>query len=355
MQPCRTPTSVHPHETNVPPRLRDLAAVVPLPPLPEIPPDIRTRDLCQIFRHSGWMPERKRVLAAMCAAGLSSGRARRFASCGSNAWVMYDEHDHEHLTIQGNYCNDRFCTPCARERSRKITAAVTNRLKTKKPRFITLTLKADPTPLPQRVQKLWDSFRKLRGSEAWSRGVSGGIAFLEITWSKTWESWHTHLHVLAEGRYIPHPLLKAAWQKASGGSTVVDIRATGDVRNAAKYVTKYAAKPLDTTVASRPDLLQAAIGGLASRRLYTTFGDWRGVPLVKQDEKIGWITLCRLETLVERAKAGHREALVTLAALHREDPSRLFDCLPPVIAETDPRPPPAEEPYPYLFPMARCW
>ena len=45
------------------------------------------------IRHSGWRRDRQHIFEAMKELGWSEQRITRFASCGSNAWLMQEKND----------------------------------------------------------------------------------------------------------------------------------------------------------------------------------------------------------------------------------------------------------------------
>lgn len=335
------PTSVHPQELTLPTSLcpsqtnfvTELEALTDVDTyqftedgklLPVGAPDtqcpqIDTDDLCQTFRHSGWAKPRRNVLCALRDAHAPQARLNRFAACGRSAYILQDQAHPDRYRIVGRYCHDRFCTPCARERSRRLTAAITLKTKHLKLRFITLTLRASRVGLAETVDRVLQGLGKLRRWQGWKSSVRGGAAFLETKYNERTESWHTHLHVLVDSDYIPQQVLKERWKMITGDSDIVDIRWAGDSRSVARYVTKYACKPLNSSFANDPELLREAVADLYNRRLVIQFGDWRGLKLTTEESPEGWKYICSLDDLLRNAARRDKTALELLSRLHSGD------------------------------------
>lgn len=175
--------------------------------------------------------------------------------------------------------------------------------------MITLTTHEGYQGLGPAIDHLFSSFRKLQKTPIWKKYVKGGVAFLELKYNDKIEKWHPHLHALVHGSYFPHPQLKLAWLKVTGGSHIVDIRPAGGSDAIARYVTKYATKPMDIGYLRVPPLLDEAVIALRSRRMCTTFGNWRSVLLTDRDDEAGWSYLADLNQLI-------------FFALHGDQPSR---------------------------------
>lgn len=193
-------------------------------------------------------------------------------------------------------------------------------LKKAEVRFLTLTLKHSDAPLSKQIDRIYQSFRRLRRAEFWVQVVTGGCAVLEITHGYKDQLWHVHLHCLLQGGYVPHASLKAEWWKITGDSNIVDIRPCHNVDNATRYITKYVTKPLPNTVINKPGPLSELIGACGSRRLVLTWGCWRGVKLSAKLDDTVWKSLCPLEVLYDRKEAGDLDACVTIMALERQLP-----------------------------------
>lgn len=231
-----------------------------------------------------------------------------------NAWVLRSRTNHERYKIASDRCHDRFCQPCANLRSRTIAANVRFALSGKPARFLTLTLADDNDAVEDTIRKLVSCFARLRARKLWKGTQEGGCSFVEIKRSSNADRWNVHLHVITEGKYMPHAELSKAWKAITGTSHIVDIRAVKNVDHAARYVTKYASKPMDPSVTRHAVHLQAAIKALTGRRLCTTFGTWRTMPLTAEPTEEAWEIVAPLAEILERAARGDgfSAAIITL-------------------------------------------
>ena len=297
---------------------------------PETNPDLRTTGRSRLsetgdapeiaFRHSGWHALRDRVYSALLAVGVPTSRLDRFRCCGANAWVLRSRTNPEQYKIASDRCHDRFCIPCANLRSRTIAANVRFSLSGKPARFVTLTLADDDDAPEATIRKLVSCFSRLRARKLWKRTQEGGCCFVEIKRSSNADRWNVHLHIITEGRYMPQNELSKAWKAITGTSYIVDIRAVKNAEHAAKYVTKYASKPMDPSVTRNPNHLAAAVRALTGRRLCTTFGTWRGMTLTAEPTDDVWEAVAPLAEVIERAARGDVFSIAMLTILRGEKP-----------------------------------
>jgi Replication protein len=307
----RVPTSLDPQETN-PHAQTDQLRVLSHP----LPPDVE-------FRHSGWLPARRKIRASFDRCRITPDRIDRFDACGSAAWVLRDPARPDTYGMAANYCHDRFCTPCATARSHTIATNLRDHLNEQGYRLITLTLRGNNSPLADQLDRLYASFTRLRRRKLWQACISGGAAFLELTWSGASRQWHPHLHVIAQGSYIPQNLLRDTWKDITGDSFIVDVRYINDLGQTTRYVAKYAAKPHAPSYLHRPDLLDEAIIALGGRRLCLTFGSWRGFQLNRRPDPKDWKPIAPLNELIRSARHGNDAARHILQRLTRCDPNEL--------------------------------
>lgn len=326
-----------------------LLALPPLDrPSPVHPPELKSelpiaRDggilgdapsLAETFRHSGWRHHRRLVYESLQRTQQSATRFAAFADCGSQAYI-YRSLDPPYIyRLAGSSCHDKFCTPCARDRSRCIATNVLNHMKGDVARFITLTLKHSDASLLDQVRRLQKAFSRLRTAKVWKRHVVGGAAFVEIKWIPESQAWHPHFHVICQGRYFPQQALSAAWWRITGDSFITDIRFVQDEHNIARYIVKYAGKPLNNSFVNRPDRLDEAVEAFRGRRLCHTFGTWRGLQLTKSPCERDWVALGTFHDTALHALAGDPESYDAMQAV-------CGDRLPQVLdAVAAARPPP---------------
>lgn len=296
--------------------------------------------LSAVFRHSGWAPTRQRVAAAMRRINGGTWSLDAFCSCGDTIRVMRSLADPNVFKLTGTYCHNRFCVPCANERSRVIVHNLLNNLPKTTIRMITLTIAASTGNLADRIAHIRQSLRKLQRGAHWKRYVTGGIAFLEVKRSSRSESWHVHYHLLAEGHYWPHDVLRDAWHNVTGDSHIVDIRPARTRNGIASYAAKYAGKPLDPRAVRDPVLLEEALRALHGVHLIAAFGRWRRISLTKPIDTGEWEDVGGLDTYLTAAANGDPIAEALLRAVRGGDP---YGAMQIAIDRTPPaRPPPPE-------------
>jgi len=298
--------------------------------------------LAEIFRHSGWRRDRRRVWRALGRTRQSFSRVQAFASCGASAYVYRTPDPPHEYFLAGSSCHDRFCVPCARVRGDRLALEILHTLDGQPVRFLTLTIRHTDSPLSDQLDHLYASFRRLRATTLWKRSCSGGCAILEITHSDTSDAWHPHLHVLMHGGYISQSLVKAAWLKATGDSSIVDIRMVRSEDHIARYVSKYVAKPFDRSIIDREDLLDELIIATRNRRMVVTFGGWRGIRLTQTAGDHDWELLGSLDDVARAARSGDAESM---RALRYVAGDRTDDVLDLVVAGLPP-PRPVQAPDP---------
>lgn len=283
-----------------------------------------------LFRHSGWMPDRKRIAEALARTDQPVARREAYRDCGDQAFVLRNVEDPSRYRVAGSCCKDRFCLPCATERSTLIAANVIDLTTDMELRFLTLTIKTNDEPLAEQLDKLYRSFQALRRRVVWTKAVTGGAAFLELKRSSKSDRWHPHLHCLLAGRWVDRKELKRAWYAITTDSFVIDIRPVHNTEHAARYVTKYASKPFNASFVRRPDLLDEAIVALKGRKLAVTFGNWRGLLMTARPPDGTWELVAPLNSIIERAAAGNIECRAIMGCLSDMDMSPIYERAPPI-------------------------
>ena len=297
-------------------RLAGQSAPVPLPQLdPEEtksdPPP--SGDIA--FRHSWWAADRTRVELALGSIFPDSLRLDRFRSCGDAAWVFRHAADAGRYKICSETCRDRWCRPCQRDRARIIVGNLRSRLTGQTTRLITLTLRHKSQSLRPMVDRLLQAFRTLRARKIWTDSVNGGVAFIEIKWTAGTSQWHPHVHAICSGSYLYAKALRAAWYAITGDSFVCDIRLITNVDDLAKYVVKYATKPLDTGLYRDSRRLHEAINALRGRHLALTFGEFRGWKLTAPGDGDEWVMVASLSSVRRDAANGDEISTAIIEAL----------------------------------------
>jgi len=167
-------------------------------------------------------------------------------------------------------CGNRFCPIChltRRSRARKRIQQLL--MNTDIPSgysltHLTLTI-SNQESLPEMVEHLIKSFRRLRQRKFWSKYVEGGCFVLEVTGRDG--DWHAHIHSVIVCRFIPWKKLKEVWSRVSGGQGVYLRRITR--KGALDYLTKYITK----TELSEEAQIDASVA-LKGKRLFQPFGKW---------------------------------------------------------------------------------
>ncbi len=286
---------------------------------PTCGPEEASADIGVAFRHSGWLQNRIRVRRALETLETSASRCNRFDSCGSHAWVLQSVDDPAVFKVACDRCRDRFCIPCARERSRHIASRVGDFASNKDLRFITLTLRHTKRTIREDVDRLYAGFVKLRRQKLWSSTQKGGIAFLEIKRSSNRQDWHVHLHTIVEGREIEKFALSSAWHRITGDSFIVDVKWCHNPESAAWYAAKYSGKGIHGSCYEDEEVLADAMRSIKGRRLVTKFGTWRELDLKAQTDESEWRGVDSLRRLLARSARGEKQAASILAQLRGDE------------------------------------
>jgi hypothetical protein len=209
-------------------------------------------------------------------------RAGRIGSCCSHpAWHESPTGD---LMPALRRCRDRLCPLCGDRRGRQAANkchALVQRFDA--PRFVTLTQVARVESLEEALDRICESFQELRKHPFWKTRVRGGVWALEVTHRPSPAEWNAHLHVITDGEFMPQQGLSAVWQKITGDSFIVHIKAVPDRQQAAKYIAAYVAKPLD--VQRWPDAAIREFGdAMHGRRLLQPFGVALNADLGEDDQ-----------------------------------------------------------------------
>jgi Replication protein len=290
---------------------------------PELPTPHETE-----FRHSAWAAKREQVGQALTEANSSVSQLYAFSTCGSEATICYDQ-DEKRYFMQGKYCHCRFCEPCMRAKANLLAANFREITNTDKPhqfRFLTLTLKHSDAPLKDQIKKLRDSFVKLRKTPMWETNCEGGAGILEIKWDKNTGEWHPHFHVIMQGDPIQKQRISDAWNKITGGSFIIDIRALDSRKDAAYYIAKYVAKGSNLDLWYNRTAAVEFVNAMRGQRSMFTFGCWRGLKLLRQPpRRENWTRVGSLTEIIKMMVEGSKWARDVLDHIHhacKYDPTR---------------------------------
>lgn len=241
-------------------------------------------------RHAFRRHQRYAAYRALHANNATPEQLAAFTNCGQDAVVLRDKADCDHYRFAPITCKNRFCPACAAEKAHKIASNLARHITPATTRFITLTLRDDGEPLTALLTRLRAGFRRLRRRPLWKERVTGFAAFIETKYKLNTKHWHVHLHVVANGRYIPRADLSAEWLACTGDSMVIDIRRIDTSPEAARYVAKYAGKGLDTGTYQNPDALNEAVDALKNAKLVIKGGTLAKVRLIApvDETPAGW-------------------------------------------------------------------
>jgi len=299
--PCIT--SVHPLETNAH-RYREQTA-------------------SQWKIHARHNRERLPIIGAMENDGnpALAKRARRMDGCCSLPEIRRRADGLPGIRL--NACRDRMCPRCQRQRGlavkEKVLAAVE---KFNAPRFFTLTMRHRDEPLSKTRARANEAFRLLRRQTEWTSRVTGGVWVIETTRNRETKRWHLHLHVIADGSYFPQELLSRAWERVTGDSKIVDVRAVPDRKKAVGYLADYLAKPMDV-VEWGDDAICEYADAMHGARLIATFGKAHksSVEAAEPEAESGPTTFviqtCVLRRLANEGNVKAQFAVITLGHYRR--------------------------------------
>ena len=249
-------------------------------------------------------------------------RFARFTNCGGNATVWHSTST-DRVKILARHCGLRVCPRCREMHAARTRDVLARFLKTVEPNrlsMVTLTLSHSERPLSEQLDHLYASFRRLRASKIWKTCKAKGYAVLEISRSTDGLQWHPHLHLLADMPYCPHDLLRSTWWRATGDSSIVDIRRVNShaVVKHQKYLTNYLSKPPTEAIQSDAIALGEWVDALCSRRVLIKFGSPKLAAKLQDEAKPDdWKLIGTLIGLIRAMDRGNAQATHWLARIGR--------------------------------------
>lgn len=234
--------------------------------------------------HAGVKERREAIIDAFWSSGKPAliKRAEKMGMCGVSPIVRF-ERGRRPALCPGR-CRDRLCPLCRRLRGQQLRSRVKALVgKANSVRFVTLTQPRTDEPLGVRIDNVHKAFSRLRRLAAWKQRVAGGVFVVEATRGSKGDHWHVHLHLIIEGEYFPHAVLKQAWATACPGAEICDIKAIHQRANAVNYIAKYVSKG-DAEDGWTNDILCEHAEGIHRRRLMGTFGKWHRVDVNEERE-----------------------------------------------------------------------
>jgi hypothetical protein len=185
-------------------------------------------------------------------------RWRSMLLCGSSLMLQHSPSTEQYrLTVPS--CGNRFCPRCgrviARQRVAKVRALVEQQ-PVRGLKFLTISPSHVDQPLHLQLDHLRSSFRRLRQQKTWREAMLHGCCVIEVKIGHD-GLWHPHLHIIADGNYVPHRQLLDCCRLSFGRECSVDIRRIRDPKRAADYVSKYIAKSCNDEAALARDHARA--------------------------------------------------------------------------------------------------
>jgi len=236
--------------------------------------------------------------------------AETMSECRTSSWFARHTGTGE-VRVLGSACKLRWCPLCAAAKKTYITHQIADWIQNSKwHRFFTFTLKHTDDDLSDQIDRLYDSFRKLKRSKIWKSGARRGVWFFQIKRSKESGQWHPHIHCVASGPWFDYKQLRKTWLSITGDSKVVGIHAVKDPQGCAQEVARYAASPADVASNSSCDNF-IIFNAMHNRRICGVWG-LKGVvrlnPPAAEDkgewENIGsWSSVQELQNTDSKAQA----------------------------------------------------
>lgn len=237
--------------------------------------------------------------------------ANRMNNCADRLTFVKDWQDEKNpgkLRLATAYfCRARLCPVCQWRRSLKMggqTAAAVqwiDRHDPKKYVLLTLTVKnCRPEQLAATLNQLQGGWQRLIQRKQVATVVKGFIRAVEITYNRTENTFHPHIHALlavnpsyfTSRGYINQATWRDLWRtaarlnydpsvdirkaKAKGGEIADDIRNPKDLGGAIAEVTKYATKPADYIMPQDVGQMQEVLSALQNACAKRRFASWGG-------------------------------------------------------------------------------
>jgi len=224
-----------------------------------------------------------------------------------------------------NACRSRHCPYCRAKAMSTLRNTISAEIADYKwPTFLTLSVRHNEAdPLEDLIELLYSSWTKLLRSQV-MEGVRAGIKVVEI--KRTANGWHPHLHIIMDSEWIPHKLLQAAWIKATGGSSQVNVTRIKSTAKATEYVAGYVAKA-GVALDFRHEVQQ--MKALKGRKLIAGFRESRHVHFTANEsatasepeaERPNEKDLGSLASLLSQARSGIDSARIIITRLYGYDP-----------------------------------
>ena len=230
----------------------------------------------------------KLISAISTISHIAQSTADSIYKCGSYIAISPQGH------ITGaNFCRHRFCPICQWRASRKIYGQLMQMydyVQAATANFALLTLTArNSKALQDGVEQIYDGLHRFINDRRIKKSIIGYMRTLEITYNKSDQTWHPHIHMIlalhpdyyntTKSLYISQEEYEIKWRRAIKATyfTQVDIRAINDnVQGAIAEVAKYAIKPSSVlTSHTEIETIRELIAATYHRRLRSFGGIFR--------------------------------------------------------------------------------
>lgn len=206
-----------------------------------------------------------------------------FKSCGKELFWNGNR------IIGASFCRQRICPVCNLRKS-NITyhkiASIVEAMENKEFVLITLTIKnCQTTWLQNAIDHLMKSFHKLVNRKTWRKAFDGYFRTLEITYNTDDNTFHPHIHILANCNkdyfkvsYIDNDKLRKMWTESAELQYYVqtDIRKVENekgIAEVAKYAVKMSSILSNQVNSQRLKATQILLSVLKNRRLVASGGN----------------------------------------------------------------------------------
>jgi hypothetical protein len=295
----------------------------------------------------GWMERVARSLVVRDALG--DGTSRRYLGCGTlgTVWTRTNSAGYLEAKIHGSRCRCRVCPSCAKAYAKEVSDGIKRIYEAMEwPLLLTLTVKhSKEDSLQKLLDKLERGLNCLRRRPIWKDNVTGAVKVLEIKWSEE-NGWHPHLHMICDAKWIAYEKLRDTWLSITGDSSQVDIRRIKSSDKAARYITKYLTKSMDSWGDRQLFEFLRTMHGV---RTVSTLGWCIKMPILDSHEKIkdepepngDWTPLGSIDDVFKKAGQGDVVAIQVIKSLYGERAARRAS--PPPSKEQAKRSPPGEQ------------
>ena len=179
-------------------------------------------------------------------------------------------------------CKQRSCPTCRAIKRKKVGDEIYRRTTNLPTLHVTLTAPSSHTPLRQQIISLKASMARLRRLAYWRKNVIGGEYCIDQTYNAVAQAYNLHAHLIVVSPPLDAGTLSGRWASCSDGAHhvhIADLTVDDEHRLRAAH---YGLKPLHVSIENDPTVRADFFTQTAGLRLFGTFGDWRGRPLLRK-------------------------------------------------------------------------